>query len=130
LVSLCFSGIMFGQMLEKGNIVGIHVRTINLDPNVSLNQYLNFYINKYIPVYEKAFPGTKLYVIKSDRVENENSFGVLFLIKSAEIRDKYWLTPDSTTVLANEALLQFQPVRDEIRKLGTATRTSLTDWIV
>jgi hypothetical protein len=118
------------QTLQKGNIIGIHVRTITLQPNVTMDKYLDFYMNKYIPEYEKNFPGVELYVIKGIRGESENSFGLLYLIKSIEVRDKYWPQADLNTELASEALKKIQPTADELRKLGAATRISQTDWII
>jgi len=120
-----------GKHWKRVIIVGVHVRTINLDPNASLNQYLDFYINKYIPAYEKVLPGVKLYVIKGLRGDNVNSLGVMWVIKSAEIREKYWPEPDGTaSEITLEALKKIVPIRDELRKLGRVAQSTYTDWEV
>ena len=56
-VLLLASIITFGQTLKKGNFVGVHVMTVNLDPDVTMNQFKDFFINKVIPEVEKHFPG-------------------------------------------------------------------------
>ena len=32
-------GVTYGQTFQKGNLVGFHVGTVDLDPDVSLNQW-------------------------------------------------------------------------------------------
>jgi hypothetical protein len=118
------------QSLQKGNLLGIHVRTITLQTNVTMEKYLDFYMNQYIPEYEKNYPGVKVYVIKGIRGENENSIGLLFLLQSMEVRDKYWPQKDVNSELAQEAAKRMQPIVEELRKLGTGAETSQTDWII
>ena len=130
LVLLMMAGSTIAQKMEKGNILGIHVRTIALQPNVTMEKYLDFYINKYIPEYEKNYPGVKLYVIKGIRGENENSFGLAYLFESVDVMNKYWPEKDVNSAIAQEATKKLQPVIDELRKLGIATEVNLTDWII
>jgi hypothetical protein len=66
----------FGQTLQKGNLLGLHVMTINLKPNVTMDDFKTFFINKVIPEYEKQFQ-PKGYLVKCVRGESENSFGVV-----------------------------------------------------
>jgi len=47
---------VFGQGLQKGNLVGLHVATINLNPDVTMNQYKDFFIKTAAPEYEKSYP--------------------------------------------------------------------------
>jgi hypothetical protein len=124
------AGFTVAQKLEKGNILGVHLRSIALQPNVTMERYLDFYINKYIPAYEKNYPGVKVYVIKSIRGEDENSFGLAYIFESIDVRNKYWPEKDVQSELALEATKKLQPIIDELRKLGTATVIKLTDWIV
>ena len=121
-------GTTFGQTLQKGNFIGLHVMTINLDPDVTMNQYLDFYVNKYIPEFEKNFPGVKLYIAKGIRGENENSFGTIFFSDSEEVRDKYF---ENATLneLGKSAFEKLQPTTEELQKLGTYTST-YTDWVI
>lgn len=127
---ILLTGLVFGQSIQKGSILGMHVRYITLQPDVTMDKYLDFYINKYIPEYEKNYPGIKLYVIKGIRGENENSIGLVYLFKSVEVRDKYWPQKDVSSELALEATKKLQPILEELRKLGTATSKSQTDWVI
>lgn len=121
-------GTTFGQTLQKGNFIGLHVITINLDPDVTMNQFLDFYVNKYIPEFEKNFPGVKLYIVKGIRGENENSFGSVYLFDSEEVRDKYFEN-GTLTELGKSASEKLQPTTEELQKLGTLTST-YTDWVI
>jgi len=124
------TGITFGQGVQKGNLVGVHVMTVTLTPGVTMEQFLDFYQNKYIPAYEKNLPGIKMYVAKGIRGENENSFGLIYIITSKEVRDKYWTETDVTTELAQGAFKKLEPLSEERKKLGTWTRTKYTDWVI
>ena len=118
-------GITFGQTLQKGNLVGVHVMTINLDPDVTMNQYLDFYVNKYIPEWEKNFPGIKVSIAKGIRGENKNIFGLIYFADSEEARDKFFNEDE----LGKAAYEKLQPVTVELQKLGTYTST-YTDWVI
>ena len=69
-------GTTFGQMLNKGNLIGVHHITVNLDPDVTMNQFKDFYVNKVIPEYEKHIDG-KLYLLNGIRGENDISLGLI-----------------------------------------------------
>ena len=122
-------GITFGQTLQKGNLVGLHVMTINLDPNVTMNQYLEFYTSKVIPEFEKHFAGTKAYLIKGIRGESDNSYGVLYFFESEGDRDKFFNDDGSLSELGEAANEKVTPISEELNKLGTST-TKYTDWII
>jgi len=124
-----FLGISFGQSLQKGNVLGLHVITVTLKPGVTMDQYIDFFTNKYMPEMEKDFPETKGYIVKGVRGENENKFGMIFSFKSLEIRDKYFPTPDEFSDLANVGFQKLQPLTDELNKLGTYTSV-YTDWVI
>ncbi len=122
-------GTTFGQTLKKGNLIGTHVLTINLVPDVTMNQFMDFFTNKVGPEFEKNFSGIKTYVAKGIRGENENSFGVFYISDSVKDRDKYWNEDGTFTELGNSAWEKVQPTYDELQKLGTLTRT-YTDWVI
>ena len=119
----------FGQTLQKGNLIGFHVGTVILDPDVTMNQYKDFILNKMIPEFEKNFPGMKLYLAKGIRGENENGFGMLYFADSVEDRDKYWNEDGTLNELGNSAYEKLQPMIEEGSKLGTFT-SSYTDWVI
>jgi len=126
---LLITGMAFGQDLQKGNVIGLHVLTVTLKPGVTMNQFNDFYINKYLPEMEKNMPEIKGYIIKGVRGENENKFGMIFSFKSVEVRDKYFPMPDKMSDLANAGFQKLQPLYDELDKLGTYS-TVYTDWVI
>jgi len=122
-------GVTFGQSLQKGNIIGTHVLTVDLKPDVTMEQFQEFYISKFIPEMEKLFPGWKGYLVKGIRGENENSIGLIWVIKSEEYRDKYFNEDGSLNELGTITLEKMNPVLEELEKLGTDTST-YTDWLI
>ena len=119
---------IYGQKLQKGNFVGFHVMTINLDPNVTLNQYIDFYKNKLIPAYAVNFQA-ECYLVKGIRGESVNSFGMMMVWKSEAERDKFFNKEGGTNDVGKAALDKIKPVMDELAKLGSGT-SKYTDWIV
>ena len=126
---ILFTGITFGQTLQKGNLVGMHILTINLDPDVTMNQFLDFFSSKVIPEIEESFPGWKAYLVKGIRGENANSFGLIYVIESEEDRNKYYNEDGSQNELGNSIVEKVQPIMTELNQLGTYT-TEYTDWLV
>ena len=49
------SGFAFGQKLKKGNLVGTHVLTIELNPGVTMVQFLDFYLNTLLPDMKSTY---------------------------------------------------------------------------
>ena len=70
----------FAQAVHKGSLLGLHVLTPNLKEGVSMEDYAKFFTSKAIPAYEKAFPGIKMYLMKSLRGQDSSSIGVLYMI--------------------------------------------------
>lgn len=122
-------GTTFGQMLQKGNLVGVHHLTVNLDPDVNMNQFKDFYVNKVIPEYEKHITGTKAYLLKGIRGENINSLGIIWIFETEGDRNKYFNEDGSFSDFGNTTFEKLQPIDDELEKLGTWT-SKYTDWIV
>lgn len=124
-------GTTFGQTLQKGNLVGFHVGTVILDPDVTYNQYKDFVINKQIPAFEKQFQGDiKVYLADGDRGDDENCVSTFYVFKSVEVRDKYFTKEGSPTELFNSKMGNIQAINDEADKLGTISRKHYTDWVI
>ncbi len=119
------SGITFGQKLKKGNLIGTHALTIELNPGVTMEKFLDFYINTYLPEYEKHLQGWKFYMTKGIRGENENTYGFIGVIESEEARDKYF-DDDGMKADVNEKM---KPITEKLEKLGKVT-SKYTDWII
>jgi hypothetical protein len=123
------TGLTFGQTFQKGNLVGAHIITVTLQPGVTMEKFIEFYKTKVIPEEEKNFPGMKMYLIKSLRGENKDSFGGLVVFKTEADRDKYWAGEGVYTNLGKKADEKCKPVMDELNKLGTMS-SKYNDWLV
>ena len=121
-------GTTFGQMLKKGNLIGVHHITVNLDPDVTMNQFKDFYVNKLIPEYEKHIDG-KLYLLNGIRGENANSLGLIWVFDSEENRNKYFNEDGNTSDFGTTQFAKLESINEELAKLGTWT-SKYTDWIV
>ena len=126
---ILFSGITFCQTFEKGNLIGFHTITVKPNPDVTFNQFMDYFMNKYVPKYEESFPGLKIYVVKGNRGENENGFGMLFCFNSVEDRDKYWPKMNESSELAQIGFSKMSIASTELAALGSWTSTH-TDWVI
>jgi len=126
---ILFSGITFSQSLEKGNLIGLHIFSLNLDPDITYNQYENFFLQRYIPELDKNFPDVKHYFTKGNREDNENSIGLIVLFESQEIKDKYYNKDGSRTELMISTQEKMISTREKLDSLGTVT-TKYTEWII
>jgi len=123
------SGIIFCQSFEKGNLIGIHVFSLYLNPDVTFNEYKNFFVQSYIPELNKNFPDVNHYFAMGNREENRNDIGLVVLFGSQEIKNKYYHADGSTTELMNTLLEKIQPIRSKLDSLGTVT-AEYTEWII
>ena len=121
---ILLTGITFGQKLKKGNLIGTHVSTIELNPGVTMEQFLDLY-TKLLPKYEKAVNGWKFYMTKGMRGENENSYGLIVIIESEEARDQYY----DDDGIKEDVFEKWKTVDEELNKLGKTT-TKYTDWLI
>ena len=126
---ILFSGITNGQSFEEGNLIGLHVFSLNLDPDVTFNQYKNFFIQEYIPELDKNFPDVKHYFTEGNRAENKNHIGLLVVFESQEIKNKYYNEDGSRTELMIAVQEKIQPTRTELDRLGTVT-AEYTEWMI
>ncbi len=125
---ILFGVVLSGQTFQKGNYVGFHVITVNLNQDVTLDQYMDVYKNKLLPVYEENFQ-SKCYLVKSSQGECENCYGVIIAWKSEADWNKFWNKGGGLTDLGKTAMEKLQPLIDEQKKLGTYT-SKYTDWVV
>ena len=119
----------FGQSLKKGNLVGLHVMTINLASGATMDQFQTYFINNVIPEYEKHFQGAKGYLVKGVRGENNNSMAVIWVFDTEQSRDKYFGADGNPNDLGKSAIEKVSVVDKELDKIGTHT-TKFTDWVV
>ena len=127
-VLFLINGFAYGQNFKKGNLIGTHALTIELNPGVTMEKFQDFQLKTVIPEFEKHYQGWKIYMTKSIRGENKNSYGWIIVIESEEIRDKYY-DDESPNELGKAADEKLKPVLEESEKLGKATR-KYTDWLI
>ena len=63
--ALLSPGFCHAQGLEPGNLIGVHVVTVTLNANATMDDFINFYVREVLPEYEKNWPGLKGYLLKS-----------------------------------------------------------------
>lgn len=126
---ILFAGIGFGQNLQKGVILGVHHMTITLKPDVTMDQFMDVFKNKWIPEVEKHLMGWKGLVVKGNKGEQVNEYGLVWYIESMKDHDKYHKSDGSPNEEMEEIVEKLQPVIDELAKFGTWTST-YTDWVI
>jgi hypothetical protein len=127
--AILMTGIVFGQAIEKGNLIGTHVVNVSLMPGVTMEKFIDFYITKVIPEMEKNMPNVKVFPLKGLRGESTDSYGMMVVFKSSMERDKYYNPDGSDSELGKSVNEKVKPVMDELAKMGTVT-SKYTDWIV
>jgi len=128
-ILLCITQIVLGQTLQKGNLVGVHVIYIDLNPGVTMAEFQKFHTDVLIPEYEKNYPGWQLFLAKGVRGENQNTYGWIIIVESEEIRNKYYNDDGSITEFGQAAAEKMNPILKETEKYGKLKRT-YTDWII
>ena len=123
-----------GQKLSKGNLLGIKIMEIQLVEGKSLEEFKAFYLSDVIPVYEKAFEGLKIYMLKSVRGEYKNELAVIWIFESEVARNKYFSDDPSAgnfTDLGKETMERLKGIRQEMNSnYGRWTGNEQDDWIV
>jgi hypothetical protein len=126
---LLFAGIAFGQTLQKNGVVAIHMWTVKLNPDVTMNQFLKFWEEDFIPTFEEAIPEMKAFVIKGAQDHNKYQYGGLYVWESMEELRKYFNSDGSPTENAAPALEKMTSMMDEIAKYGEFTYTA-DDYVI
>ena len=126
------AGAIFGQTLQKGILIGMHVETLIPNPDVTYNQFKDFFVNKYLPEWNKLFEGDmKVYFAEGERGADDNCVSLLWVFNSVEVRDKYFDKEGNNTELFNSRAEKFsQSIDEELNKLGTFSEKHYTDWII
>jgi hypothetical protein len=118
------------QGLQKGNLVGTHVTTIELAPGVTMDEYAKAWAAKMIPALEKNMPGWKFYPVKRVRGEKADGLAIIIVVRSEAERDKYFNADGTATELGKAVTAKLAPIRGEMDKLGKETKDVYTDWLV
>jgi hypothetical protein len=121
----------YGQSLEKGNAVGQHIGTVNLNSDVTYNQWKSFIISEWLPALNKEFNGDcKAYFIEGERGHYKGSSALLLVFTSVEARNKYWpefqKSSDAFNIIFNKLL----PLKEKFDQFGEFKIESSSGWIV
>ena len=130
---LLTAGGTFGQGLKKGNLVGVHIYSVKLNPGVTIEQFTNFCINKLFPEWEKNFQGLKLHLGKRIRGLNDQTelgLTMIFVFASEKDRDKYFTAAGETNELGKALFKKIEPINAELGKLGSLSDDRYTDWLI
>ena len=117
------------QCLKKGNLVGVHIIDLKLNPGVTVEQATDFFLNKNMPAYEQYFEGSKVFLLKWIRGENSEKIGMLIVFENEEARNVYWNNDTTLTEKGLEAVAKMESIAEERNKLGTLN-VVYTDWVI
>ena len=130
---LMISSFCQAQGLERGNLFGLHVVTVTLNPNVTMDDFKNAFVREVIPEYEKNWPGLKGYLVKAFFVDSKNQFAIIWLFKTEADRNRNFNADGSANELEKAGLEKVKPVEEKLKKMyGTYTvkYTHEDDWVV
>lgn len=127
---ILFALMLSGQTLQKGQVIGFHILTPELNPDVTFNQWKTFAMDKYMPAFNKEFEGeVTVYWLSGERGKYKNSVAFMIVFKSLEVRDKYIPAESKTSDLYNAKMEKVMPMYNEWRKMGTYT-SEWSDWLI
>lgn len=117
----------FGQSLEQGNLVGLHVLDITLNDGVTSQQFEDYYMNTVIPNYDQAYPGAKIYLADGFLGEYKGSLSMIWIFESIAARNAYF--GSNAKELSQEIQDKLKSVDDGLALLGSWT-SKFTDWSI
>ena len=129
-VLITITNLAIAQGLQKGNLFGVHLVTVELKPNVKMEEFKTFFVNEVLPEYEKSWVGLKGYLVKSVRGEYKDRFFIVWLFESEKARDKYFNTDGTPNDLEKAAFERVGPVEEKLKKYGTYSIKYTDDFVV
>ncbi len=127
---LLLATMLSGQTLEKGTLIGFHIITPDLNPDVTFNQWKDFALDKYMPAFNKEFEGEiTAYWLSGERGKYKNCVAFIMVFKSLEVRDKYIPAEGKISDLYKAKMEKVMPLLDEWMKMGNYT-SEWTDWVI
>lgn len=123
----------YGQKLTSGSVLGLHSGAPAVfNEGYTMEKYIAFLKEKYIPAFEKNWPGIKLYILQGKRGECENCLGILYLLESDEVRNKYFAAEGQLSEAGKAASEKMKELNEENNKYikGSDAPDKYTDWIV
>lgn len=129
ITALLIAGTLYAQPLQKGNHIGTHVVTYELQPEVTFEQFEKFYLDEFIPEYEKIRTGWEFTLLKGNRGIHKDKLLVIIKMESNKIRDKYYNKDGSTTDFYKKTGEKVKPLYTKLKTYITYT-TEYTGWEV
>jgi len=130
---LLASIVSYAQGLRQGNLIGVHLVTVTLNPNVTMDEFRNFYVRDVLPEYEKSWPGLKGYLLKSFWGDARNQFAIIWLFDTEADRNRNFNADGTANDLEKAAYEKVKPIEEKLKKMyGTYTvkYTHEDDWVV
>lgn len=126
---LLMGGLAFGQVLEKGTVIGAYPLEITLNPDVTMNQFIEFMQTKSIPAWEEHFEGTHVFLLKGYTGDHAGGYGLIIFCESVEVYDMYWNNKGMITEKGQAIMDKLDPILEEQTKLGRLS-WDFTDWVI
>lgn len=118
------------QSIPTRSLIGIHEVKIQLAEGVSIEQYIDHFLDVVKPAYEKAYRGTKVFIIKGRRGECTDCIGMMWFFASESVRDIFFDKEGNMTPYFEKRSAMIQAEEDSLEDFGEITSRSYTDWIV
>ncbi|HLO61045.1 MAG TPA: hypothetical protein VK179_20010 [Bacteroidales bacterium] len=130
-IAILFSatGFLFGQSLQKGNLVGVHVAELRLKPGVTEEQAVAFMLEKMIPAWEKNYD-TKEYLMRSIKGKDIGKFAILTVFKDENHRDKYYSNSPEARGELKKIDLAMKDVNSESDKFWYPIDATYNDYLI
>jgi hypothetical protein len=132
LASVAFSVCHAGG-LEKGNLLSVHIMSVTLKPNVTLEQFEAAFVREVLPEYDKNWPGLHGYLLKPFFRDSKNQFAIVWLFTTVADRNRNFDANDRANELERAALAKLRPIEDRFKqRYGnyTVAYTHDDDWVV
>lgn len=115
-----------GQKLTKDAVVACW----NFSPKEQVNteDLEDFLLREYIPEFERSFTGTKLFLLRNDRGNDEGGYSILAIFESLEVRDRWWPQSGEPSDEAKKATEKMKEPGD--RMMEMIEMKSWNDWLV
>ena len=128
-VLFLITGIGFGQIPQKGDIIRTCTITYNLKSEVKEEQLIEFFVNNYIPESERYWEGIKCYITKTIGDDNKNSLSLITIIPSSS---RYFINDEVGNITENGvAYLEIlNRLLKQLNELATYSNQSCTELIV
>lgn len=122
-----------GKLLYQGNLVAIHIITVEPKPNVTMEQVLDFYNTKWAPAAHQYFGFHSFFGKCLHGTEcAENKILWISFFNTAADRDKYFKMDEGgndLNELGEKAWAQFAPTNDALQQLATI-EDKWGDWLI